>query len=80
MLTVGLGSYKWYQSQTSSDVSARKLSPEERWTRGGVLAKTLCPKGGGVLGVPTSIEGRNKAKRHTEYQRGHWAPKGGGEL
>ena len=29
---VGLGCYKWYQSQTSGNVSARRLSPEGGWT------------------------------------------------
>ena len=28
LLAVGLGGYKWYQSQTPDDVSARRLSPE----------------------------------------------------
>ena len=48
LLAVGLGRYKWYQSQTPGDVPAKRLSPGGGWTRGGVLARTLAPKGGEV--------------------------------
>ena len=42
LLVVGLGRYKWYQSQTPGDVPARRLSPEEGVeTRGGVPARML---------------------------------------
>ena len=51
---MGLGYYKWYQSQTPGDVPARRLNLEGGWTRDGVLARTLGPEGGG-LGGPTSI-------------------------
>ena len=32
LLAVGLSYYSWYQSQTPSDVSARRRSPEGEWT------------------------------------------------
>ena len=46
LLTVSLGCYKWYQSQTPSGVPARMLSPEGRWIPDGVPAKMLGPEGG----------------------------------
>ena len=36
----------------------RRLNPEGRWTRGGVLARTLDPKGGGFGG--SHIDWRRK--------------------
>ena len=36
---MGLGGYKWYQSQTPSDVLAMRLSPEGGCTRGDVASK-----------------------------------------
>ena len=50
MLTMSLGCYKWYQSQTLGDVPMRKLSPEGG--RGGYEAvcqrPMLGPEGGGL--------------------------------
>ena len=48
MLAVGLGCYKWYQSQTRGDVPARRLSPEEGWTRSSVPTRMVGPEGGGL--------------------------------
>ena len=48
LLAVGLGCYKWYHSQKPNDVPTRRLSPEGGWTRGGMPARTLGPKGGGL--------------------------------
>ena len=45
-----MGCYKWYQSKTPSDVPVRRLSPDEGWTQGSVLAKTLGLEGGGLGG------------------------------
>ena len=65
LLAVGLGGYKWYQSQTSGDVPVRRLSPEGGWTRGGVPARILDLKEGWIG------EGN-------ECQQGCWPLKGGG--
>ena len=62
MLAVGLGHYKWYQSQTPGDVLERRPSPEGGWTRDDMLARMLVPKRGG-LGGPTSIREMNKCQR-----------------
>ena len=71
LLVVGLGRYKWYQSQTLGDVPARRLSPE------GGGPKTVCQQGHWAsnrdgLGSPTSIGKGN------ECQQRCWALEGGG--
>ena len=58
LLVVGLGSYKWYQSQTPDDVLAFSLFPEGGQTQGGVPVRTLGPKRVDLAGVP-SIGERN---------------------
>ena len=69
---VGLCHYKWYQSQTPSDVPARRLFPEGG--RYEVMCQLECwaLKGSGVGKGPTSIRERN------EWQWRCWALKGGG--
>ena len=67
LLTIDLGRYKWYQSQTPCDVPARRLNSKRGWTWGDVPATMLDPEGCELRG-PTSIGEGN------EYQRGHWAP------
>ena len=53
--------------------ACEKAKPRRGVIRGGVLGRTLGPKGGVLgLGGPTSIGEGN------ECQRGRWAPKGGG--
>ena len=37
LLAMGLGCYKWYQSQTLDDVLARRLSPEGGWIGGSYI-------------------------------------------
>ena len=54
---MGFDCYKWYQSQTPGDVPARRLS-----SKGGVLARTLSPKEGG-LGGPMLIGEGNECER-----------------
>ena len=61
LLVVGLGHYKWYQSQTRGDVSTRRLSPE------GCGHEAVCWQGrwgpkGVNWGGPTSIGERNECK------------------
>ena len=57
---MGLGRYKWYQSQTPGDVSARRLSP-----KGGVY-EAVCQQGAGPqrggLGSLTSIGKENECQ------------------
>ena len=59
LLTVSLGCYKWYQSQTLGDVPAKRLSPRRGWTRAGVPARTLGPEGGRFRD-PTSVGEENE--------------------
>ena len=56
LLAVGLGRYKWYQSQTPNDVPRRRLSPKGGWTRGGVPTRMLDPRRGVDWGVPHRLE------------------------
>ena len=55
----GLGSYKWYRSQTSDGVPARTMSLERGWTPGSVSARMLSFERGG---------------QQVEYQWERWAP------
>ena len=55
LLAVGLGRYKWYQSQVSGDVPARRLNLEGGWTQGGVPARMLGSEEGWIVGGPTLI-------------------------
>ena len=66
---MGLGCYKWYQSQTPGDVSTRRLNLKGECTPGDVPMRMLGSKGG-ELGGPTSIGEGN------EGQRGRWVLKG----
>ena len=71
MLAVGLGRYKWYHSQTLTDVPVRRLSSEGGGQEAVCQQGRWAPKEGGLDG-PTLIGKGNKC------QRGCWAPKGGG--
>ena len=55
LLVVGLDHYKWYQSQTPSDVLARRLSLEGEWTQDYTRLcanKDVDHEGSGDWGVP----------------------------
>ena len=69
LLAVNLGCYKWYQKQTPGNVPTGRLSPEGEWTWGGVPARTLSLKTGG-LECPKLIGEGN------ECQRGRWPRRG----
>ena len=68
LLSVGLGRYKWYQSQTPGNVPARRLSPDEGWT--GVPTRTLDPKGRWI-GGPTLIGEGNEGTKEGWIVRSH---------
>ena len=52
---MGLDCYKWYQSQTLSNVPARRLNLEGGWTRAGVPARMLKLEGMD-WGIPHRLE------------------------
>ena len=83
MLEVGLGCYKWYQSQTPGDVPTRMLMPGGGWTRGSVPARMLSLEGKGGLGRPISIGEREQMPARTLGLEGEWIMRshigGGGE-
>ena len=54
LLAVGLGCYKWYQSQT----------------QGGVPARTLSPEGGVDFKIPRRLERETSASKDVGLQRG----------
>ena len=70
LLAVGLGCYKWYQSQNTGRCASEEADPWRRVDMRRCVRRWVL-KGGG-LGSPTSIRERN------ECQRGCWALKGGG--
>ena len=69
MPAVGLGRYKWYQSQTPGDVPARRLVPRRAVDTRQCASKNTRPRRGVDL---VEVPARN------ECQQGCWAPKGGG--
>ena len=59
LLAVGLGRYKWYQSQILGNVQVRRLFPEGVDTRR-CASKDAGSEGGGFGGGPTSIGEKNE--------------------
>ena len=69
MLAVGLGCYKWYQNQTTGDVSARRLSLEEGGHEAVCQQGRWAPKGMD-WGVPHRLEKGTSARKDTGIRRG----------
>ncbi|KAG7036209.1 Homeobox-leucine zipper protein ROC3 [Cucurbita argyrosperma subsp. argyrosperma] len=70
-----------YQSQTSDDVSTRKLNLERGWTRGGVPPRTLGPEGGRIVRSHICLAKRLNPERsghEAMCQQGCWALNGAG--
>ena len=79
LLAVGLGSYKWYQSQTLNDVPVRRLSPK------GCEHEAMCQQGrwppkGWIEGVPHQLKkGTSASKDAKSWRGGLWDPTSAGE-
>ena len=70
LLTVGLGRYKWYQSQTSGDVPARRLFPEGGRHEAKCQTGRWAPKGVDLVVVPYRLEKETSASEDIGPQRG----------